>query len=44
METLENLSDILESILFAAGNPVPVALIANFAGYSIGCCALALFA
>lgn len=36
MENLENLSDILESILFAAGNPVPVALIAEKLGVSEG--------
>lgn len=32
MENLENLSNILESILFAAGNPVPVAVIAEKLG------------
>lgn len=32
MENLKNLSNILESILFAAGNPVPVAVIAEKLG------------
>ena len=32
MEILENLSNILESILFVAGNPVPVAAIAEKLG------------
>ena len=32
MEILENLSNILESILFAAGNPVPVDIIAEKLG------------
>ena len=34
MEILENLSNILESILFAAGNPVPVDIIAEKLGVS----------
>ena len=34
MENLENLSNILESILFAAGNPVPIAVIAEKLGVS----------
>lgn len=34
MEILENLSNILESILFVAGNPVPVAAIAEKLGVS----------
>ena len=34
MENLENLSNILESVLFAAGNPVPTAVIAEKLGVS----------
>lgn len=34
METLQNLSNILESILFAAGNPVPIDIIAEKLGVS----------
>lgn len=34
MEILENLSNILESVLFAAGNPVPIADIAEKLGVS----------
>lgn len=34
MEILENLSNILESVLFAAGNPVPVDIIAEKLGVS----------
>ena len=34
MEILENLSNILESILFVSGNPVPIDIIAEKLGVS----------